>query len=77
MRNAYAESILNKVVKLLAEARKAQGLSHEALAQKAGVTRPAISHIEAGKRKPSLLICLKIAKALDLKLWEVIKQAER
>lgn len=77
MRNDYADTVLNKVVKTLAEARKAQGISHETLAQKAGITRPAISHIEAGKRKPSLLICLKIAKALDLKLWEVIKKAEK
>lgn len=72
-----AENTLNSIVKTLAEARKAKGLSHEALAQKSGVTRPAISHIEGGKRKPSLLVCLRMAKALDLKLWEVIKKAER
>lgn len=77
MRNDHAEATLNQVVKALADARKAQGLSHEAVAQKAGVTRPAISHIEGGKRKPSLLVCLRIAKALDLKLWEVLKKAER
>jgi len=77
MRNDYAEKILNKVVKLLSETRKAQGLSHETLAQRAGITRPAISHIESGKRKPSLLICLKLAQAMDLKLWEVIKRAEK
>lgn len=72
-----AENILNSIVKTLAETRKAKGLSHEALAQKSGVTRPAISHIEAGKRKPSLLVCLRMAKALDLKLWEVIKKVEK
>lgn len=77
MRNDYADTVLNKAVKLLAEARKAQGLSHETLAQRAGITRPAISHIESGKRKPSLLICLKLAHAMDLKLWEVLKKAEK
>jgi DNA-binding XRE family transcriptional regulator len=77
MRNNYADNVLENVVELLAEARKAKGVSHETLAQKAGVTRPAISHIESGKRKPSLLICLKLAHALDLKLWTLIKKAEK
>ena len=77
MTNDHAEATLNHVVKAFADARKAQGLSHETVAQKAGVTRPAVSHIEAGKRKPSLMVCLRIAKALDLKLWEVLKKAEK
>jgi len=77
MRNDYAESILTGVVKALKDARLKKGLSHESLAQKAGITRPAISHIENGKRKPTLLICLKIAQALDLKLWQLIKKAEK
>ena len=77
MKNDHADTTLKLVVKALMDARKAQGLSHEAVAQKAGVTRPAISHIESGKRKPTLLVCLRIAKALDLKLWEVLKKAER
>jgi len=72
----YAENILSGVVKTLTDTRKAKGLSHEALAQKAGITRPAISHIESGKRKPTLIVCLRIAKALDLNLWEVIKKID-
>ena len=76
MKNDYAESTLNNLVKLLSEARKAKGLSHESLANKAGITRPAISHIENGNRKPSMLICLKIANALDLKLSALLKKAE-
>ena len=77
MKNDHAEATIKQVVKALADARKAQGLSHDTVAQKAGITRPAVSHIEAGKRKPSLLVCLRIAKALDLKLWEVLKKAEK
>jgi DNA-binding XRE family transcriptional regulator len=77
MGNNYADSVLKKVVQTFAAERKAQGISHETLAQKAGVTRAAISHIESEKRRPSLLICLKISKALNLKFWEVIKKAEK
>ena len=54
----------------------AKGLSHEALAKKAKVTRPAISHIENSKRKPSLLVCLRIAEGLDTSLAGLISKAE-
>ena len=77
MKNDHADTTLKLVVKALADARKAQGLSHETVAQKAGITRPAVSHIEGGKRKPSLLVCLKIAKALDLQLWQLLKKFEK
>jgi DNA-binding XRE family transcriptional regulator len=77
MKNDHADTTLKLVVKALADARKAQGLSHETVAQKAGITRPAVSHIEGGKRKPSLLVCLKIAKALDLQLWQLLKKYEK
>lgn len=72
-----AEETLDQVVKAFTAARKKQGLSHEALAKKAKLTRPAISYIENGKRRPSLLVCLRLAHALDLKLWEVLRSAER
>ena len=77
MKNDHADTTLKLVVKALADARKAQGLSHETVAQKAGITRPAVSHIEGGKRKPSLLVCLRIAKALDLQLWQLLKKVEK
>jgi transcriptional regulator with XRE-family HTH domain len=77
MKNDHADTTLKLVVKALADARKAQGLSHETVAQKAGITRPAVSHIEGGKRKPSLLVCLRIAKALDLQLWQLLKKFEK
>jgi DNA-binding XRE family transcriptional regulator len=53
-----------------------QGVSHSRLAEKTGVSRPAISHIESGKRKPSLLLSLKLAKALQTKLSDIVRKAE-
>lgn len=51
-------------------------MSHEVLAQRAGISRPAISHIERGKRKPTLLLTLKIARALDVELSDILQRAE-
>lgn len=51
-------------------------MSHDELARKSGVTRPAISHIESGKRKPSLLMSLKLADALGKRLSDILYDAE-
>ena len=49
------------VIKLI---RKQKGLSQEALAIKASLSRSAIRHIESGVNSPSLLALEKISKAL-------------
>jgi DNA-binding XRE family transcriptional regulator len=72
----YSEHLLAEVVRCLKAARQQKGMSHDVLAQKAGVSRPAISHIENGKRKPSLILCIKLAHALDIKLSDLIAQIE-
>lgn len=56
--------------------RKSQMLSHEKLAQKIGLSRPAISLIESKKRMPTILTCLKIAGALGVSLGSIIRKIE-
>jgi DNA-binding XRE family transcriptional regulator len=65
------------VVEQLKKARKDLGLSHEAVAARVKLNRSAISLIEAGKRQPTLLTCLKIAQALDIELGAVITKAAK
>ncbi len=77
MHGSYPDEILSIVIEQLKEIRLAQGLSHERLAEKAGVTRPAISYLENRKRIPSILLCLKIASALGVSLGELIIKAEK
>jgi transcriptional regulator with XRE-family HTH domain len=76
MVKSKTEEILDDVVKQLTLLRKEQGLSHEKLATLAGVTRPAISYIENDKNKPTLLLCLRMAEALNIPLSSIIKKAE-
>lgn len=71
------DQILAQTVVLLQALRVEQGLNPGQLAQRAGLTRPAISYIETGQRKPSLLVCLKIARAMGVSLAKVLGEAER
>ena len=70
------EIAVDLIVSRFKEIRLEQGLSHETLAKKAGLHRTYIGLIEANKRKPSLLNCLKIASALDCNLSELIRETE-
>jgi transcriptional regulator with XRE-family HTH domain len=76
MRNKHAEKTTEKLVKLLKEKRLAKGLSHQTLADIAGVNRSTISRIESGERIPTITVCLKIASALDYQLNILLKEIE-
>lgn len=77
MKYSAAEDIVSNVVRQLKELRLKKGFSHETLAQRTGVSRPAISHIESGKRKPSLFLILKLAHALDVELSSLMRKCEK
>ena len=77
MRDKASELLIEKVVNEFTRLRKEQGLSHDALAEKVGVTRPAISLIESHQRQPRLLTCAKIAAALGVRLADVIDKFEK
>ena len=55
-------------------ARRAQGLSQEALAEKIGVSRQTINMIERGDYNPTLKLCIQLCHALgttlDALFWE-------
>ena len=69
--------ILNNIIQQLKAMRISQGISHDKLAVLAGISRPAVSLIENGKRKPTLLIALKLSHALNTELSTIIDNAER
>ena len=77
MRNRHAEKITSNLVKLLKEKRLEKGMSHQTLADAAGVDRSTISRVESGKRMPTILVCLKITDALGESLPDLIKKADR
>ena len=65
------ESSIGKNIK---KRRTKLGLSQEDFAQKSGVKYTTLTKIESGVIKtPSVIIMAKIAKALDVKIEELIK----
>lgn len=53
------------------ELREKHGLTQEALARKANVTRQTILFLEKGKYNPSLRLAYKIAKVFNSKIEDV------
>jgi len=52
--------------------RKERGMSQEALATKAKVTREYVARLEAGRHDPSLSTLSQLAKALRVKVAELL-----
>lgn len=76
MKNDEVSRTVINLVACMKELRLQQGLSHEALAKKSGLTRQAIGVIESGQRVPSIATCLKLAKGLGVPLQEMLDRVE-
>ena len=63
--------------RLVKKQRTRQGLSQEALAEKAGVHHTYVSMVERGARKPTIEAGEALARALGTKLSALIEEAER
>lgn len=62
--------------KILSDARKKAGLTQEQLADKADFHRTYIGFMEQGVYSPNLYSLTKIAKALDMKLSDLVKKLD-
>jgi len=61
-----------KLAKRIKEAREDKKLSQEELAHRAGLYRTYIGHIENARYSPSAYVVYKIAKALNIKLSDLL-----
>jgi len=73
---ANPERVVSEVTDVLRKRRIELGLSHESVAQKAGVHRSTVSRIEAKKITGSLFVFQAIANALDVSLAKIIADVE-
>jgi DNA-binding XRE family transcriptional regulator len=73
----HAESLSRCVVRGLRKHRLRVGLSQMALATKAGVSRTAITMMENEQRNPTVIFCQALAKAMGIKLSDVVRRAEK
>lgn len=68
-KNAKLTKIICKRIK---EYRHEKGLTQEDLAEKVGVSRVYVGYVEQGRNTPSIEILGKIAKALRVKLSDLV-----
>ena len=61
---------------ILQKRRKAKRVSQELLAEKADVASKMISLIERFERNPSINLADSLAQALNVPLWQLIREAE-
>ncbi len=77
MKRQQAAAVIDKVIAALVSERKKRGLSHEKVADMAGIHRTTIGLIEARKREPTLLTLLRMAAALECDLGKIISKAAK
>jgi transcriptional regulator with XRE-family HTH domain len=71
------EQIITLTVTVLRQRRVRAGMSMNRLAEKSGLSLTMISFVERGLRGPTLDTLLRIAGALEVELWQVLRQAAR
>lgn len=59
------------------ELRKKRGLSQEQLSEKAEITPNYLSRVERGTENPTLDMFIKLAKALEVDMWEMFEFGHR
>ena len=75
--NKACAELSERIVRLLRDERKRQGLSKYAVEQKSGISQQMVGYVERGLRRPSLETALRIADGLGVDLAEVIKKARK
>ena len=77
MRDKSSETLVAKFIDELTKARKERGISHAKLAEKTGLSRSIISYTENARSTPSILTCVRIAKALGVRIGDVFNKFDK
>jgi transcriptional regulator with XRE-family HTH domain len=70
----YGGALRKRVGLAIQARRRVLGLSQDEIARRARLSNPYVSQIETGKRNPSLVTLDCIATALEMKLFELLKE---
>ncbi|ALD71113.1 XRE family transcriptional regulator [Streptococcus gordonii] len=67
---------VSNLITSLKSAREARGMTQQELAERIGVRRETILHLENNRYNPSLEMALKIARVFDLKIEDLFELKE-
>lgn len=77
MATAYGSAVSGALAELIKLLREEQGLSQEALADRADLHRTHISLVERGQRGLTVAAAAAVASALGLTVSDLVKRAEQ
>ena len=77
MKIAISQSFSFSDVAELKRIRLSKGVSQKTLAEAAGLSRGAVTHIESGIRNPTLIVCHALAASLGVALSSILRRVER
>jgi transcriptional regulator with XRE-family HTH domain len=77
MAKSRPEIVGSSVACLLRQKREALGLSMNTVAKRARLSHSMVSRVEHELRRPTLDTLLRIAEAMDIELWPLVKIAEK
>jgi transcriptional regulator with XRE-family HTH domain len=72
-----AQKLNEQVIDLIKSKMDEKGISNYALARASGISQSYLSYLFNKKRQPTLTYLLRISKALDISLADIIFEAER
>jgi XRE family transcriptional regulator, regulator of sulfur utilization len=67
------DDLSTRLAQNLKQLRETRDLSQKALAEQSGVPRPTIAHLESGQANPTLSVALRVARALGIRLDELVE----
>lgn len=71
------EAIIQNLATQLRDERLRQALSLTEVAARAGIDRTMVMRVEERERTPTIELLLRIAEALDVDLWKLLRDATR
>jgi transcriptional regulator with XRE-family HTH domain len=66
-------TLVDKVAARIKKVRERRGLTQEALAAKAGVSRGYLARVETARHEPTLTVLAKLAKALRVRVGRLVE----
>jgi DNA-binding XRE family transcriptional regulator len=72
VKSKTAELKTKQLLEAFDERRRELGLSHQTVADRAGIARSTVSLVMRQKTTPTITMCFKIASALDIELRDIV-----
>lgn len=71
------ETVVDRLIDVLASERKRLELSFNKIASRSGLDHTMVMRVEKKERMPTILTLLRIAEAMEVDLWKLLRDASK